>query len=70
MPPEPGDEGLVCHYCRCLSPHAYVCEACGREFCLQCVATHMPTPAQTISCPGCGSPRVHRQGPAAEAPST
>jgi DNA-directed RNA polymerase subunit RPC12/RpoP len=67
-PPDPGDAGLVCHYCRCLSPHTYSCADCGREFCLQCVPTRSPAPEQTIRCPGCGSRKIQRQDPAQDSP--
>lgn len=52
--PTPGDAGLICHYCRCLSPHVYTCRACGEDFCLQCVETALPGKPQVITCPRCG----------------
>jgi DNA-directed RNA polymerase subunit RPC12/RpoP len=56
--PTPGDAHTICHYCRCLSPHVYTCRTCGRDFCLQCVATETPHAPQAIACPRCGGREI------------
>ncbi len=59
-PSQPGDPNVVCHYGRNMSPHAFVCRDCRREFYLQCIEVKTPTEAQRIVCPSCGGEDLER----------
>jgi hypothetical protein len=58
LPATPGDPNVICHFCGCQSPHAYICGDCHHQFCLNCVSTETANPPQKIYCPACGGYNV------------